>query len=196
MRLATRLKKRLGRRIKDFYRKEKFVRGVKEDIIRIIKPIRSDIFSFSFSLSTRCNLKCDFCPKTNLGLIKETDIKPEVLEKIYELSSSTVETVKILGIGEPLVYPNFLEVVENLKKHKAKVSFTTNAVLLNEKISKRLCEMNVDEIVFSIQGACRESHEKTKGGSKFDRVIKNVKILSTIKKELNKELPRLCINFV
>lgn len=104
------------------------------------------------------------------------------------------KSVTFCGLGEPLLHPNFLEFVDICKSKEAHVGFSTNGVLLNEKMARELVDLNVDEITFSIDGI-GEMYEKIRKGSEFDLVVKNMKKLHELKGG-KAQKPLLKITFV
>lgn len=169
------------------------IRYFAERAIKVVNPYFSLPSSLSFTLSNKCNWHCSFCPKTIYG-VEEEKTKPEVLDSIVKLAKN-IGRVQILGLGEPLVNQNFWGIVKRLKSSDVYISLTTNGLLLNENISEQLCQLGVDEIIFSIEGAKKETHQIVKD-SKFDELITNVKKIYIIKQKLRTKRPKLSFIFV
>ena len=110
----------------------------------IVGPIRK----IQLETSNLCNFNCSICPREKLNVIKK------VLDfKFYKLILKKTQGTKYLdltGWGEPLLNPKILKMIEEAKKKKFYLSFTTNAYLLDKKIGLGLIESGLDEISFSL----------------------------------------------
>lgn len=173
------------------YRREKVLR-LTEKAVRIVNPYFSIPMNLSFTLTNRCNLNCGFCPKTTFG-VQEKETRLEVLNAVVNLARG-MGMVQILGLGEPLVSQYFLKTLERLKGSDVYVSVTTNGLLLNESIGEQLCRLGADEIIFSVEGASKETHQLVKD-SKLDELITNIKRIGSIKQDLETKSPGLSFNF-
>jgi radical SAM protein with 4Fe4S-binding SPASM domain len=58
----------------------------------------------------------------------------------------------------------------------------TNATLINEKNAASLLK-GLDEIAISVDGATKETFEKIRFGANFEHVMKNIKLLTDMKKQ-------------
>lgn len=99
-----------------------------------------------------CNERCVYC----YGPEKDVNPKTSIVEKIATtLAVSPVETIRFSG-GEPLLVPNFRNVLETLKSHGKKVVLSTNGVTL--KRDRVWLDSLVDKLNLSIDGATPEAH--------------------------------------
>ena len=129
----------------------------------IVGPIRK----IQLETSNLCNFNCSICPREKLNVIKK------VLDfKFYKLILKKTQGTKYLdltGWGEPLLNPKILKMIEEAKKKKFYLSFTTNAYLLDKKIGLGLIESGLDEISFSL-----DSLSKIKESDHFGRPAQNI----------------------
>ncbi len=92
-----------------------------------------------------CNLKCDFCIKSNRKkeyMTTQNFIK--ILEKILPYTDYIYLHVK----GEPLLHPNLFEILNVAYNKKLQVNITTNGTLLDKQLdvlsnSKSLRQINI-----------------------------------------------------
>ncbi|MDI6655147.1 MAG: radical SAM protein, partial [Candidatus Hydrothermarchaeota archaeon] len=61
------------------------------------------------------------------------------------------------------------------------VGIVTNGMTLTEETSRRLIELGLDFITVSMAGAAKETHERIRIGSDFDKICENVRTLSNLK---------------
>jgi len=158
-------------------------------------PIHLDIES-----TYRCNLKCPFCARTfnNWGGPTEKDLDFSLYKKIVdEGSKNNLYSIKLSLRGEPLLHRKISEMVSYAKEKKIiDVYFNTNAVLLNEKIIYKLINARLDRISISFEGIDKEEYEKNRPPAKFENVLKNVKLLRSIKDSLNVKHPQIRVQTV
>jgi len=112
-------------------------------------------------------------------------------DKVFEdLVKNNVFYVNISG-GEPTVHPDFLEILESLRKHKLHFIITTNG-LFSEKILKAF--INLKDLLIGIKisldgpdymsnGYIRRNLKKEISESDFNRTLNNLKALK------EKEIP-------
>ena len=81
-----------------------------------------------------------------------------------------------------MLHPKIWEMVAMIKKEGARVGFTTNGTLLNEKAITNLIEYQVDLISTSIAGATSQTHEKLRCNSNFQNICNSIKSLVKKKK--------------
>ncbi len=141
-----------------------------------------------------CNLRCVICHRSHIREeLGEMDLGTFArVARIFPY----VESVCLMGIGEPLASKNILEMIAVCKSYGLSVGFNSNGVLLTPSLTKDLILSGLDTFVFSIDGATKEVYEKIRIGSNFDKVIENIKTFTEMKKELNRNNPILGLEFV
>ena len=78
-------------------------------------------------------------------------------------------------MGEPLINPDFIPIVEYAARANKKVYFYTNATLLTrDKARAIVAANNVERITISLDGAKDSTYEFIRVGANFSRVIKNI----------------------
>jgi MoaA/NifB/PqqE/SkfB family radical SAM enzyme len=158
------------------------------------RPRNNAPLEIQLEVTTHCNLQCTMCPRT-LFVPKAMHMSRDVLHKTFDLFPDAIRLVPF-GIGEPLLYPYFWELVETAKRHDVEVCFTTNGTVLTREIARRLVDLNVDRIVFSIDGATAQTYEDIRQGGRFSTVIENLRTLASIKRDRLNALPHLGVAFV
>jgi putative metalloenzyme radical SAM/SPASM domain maturase len=147
--------------------------------------------------SSRCNLNCDMCMRK--VLLEETgDMSLETYKALLPVFPE-LESVNIIGIGEPLLNENIIEMIKLGKRHLPSTgtfSITTNATLIDSKMARELVDSRLDDLVVSIDGATAETFNDIRKQAAFDEVLKNIGRLNKAKKELESVLPRLGFEFV
>lgn len=107
------------------------------------RPVRE---IHQIELTSRCNLRCHYCPHfPNLPRPKEDMTWPTFESSMdlieYYVRQGTQTELSLTGIGEAVLHPNFLEMVE---KSRAVIGFsrmltiTTNGLLFDDKLCAAL----------------------------------------------------------
>jgi putative metalloenzyme radical SAM/SPASM domain maturase len=151
----------------------------------------------NIEVSSRCNLNCDMCMRKVL-LEESGDMSLETYKALLPVFPE-LESVNVIGIGEPLLNENIIEMIRLGKKHlpaNGIFSITTNATLIDEKMAKELVNSGLDDIVVSIDGAIPATFNDIRKKATFDEVFRNIGLLNKAKKALKSKLPRLGFEFV
>lgn len=142
-----------------------------------------------------CNFKCNYCahilePKAfyNLG-IRKSKMKMDVFKKAIDdlkiFAGGKIKAINIAGIGEPLLHPEIVEMVQYAKNQSVadRIEIVTNAVLLTNELSDRLIEAGVDRLRISLQGTSRDMYKKIcKVPVEFEKLVSNIKYFYDAKK--------------
>lgn len=88
--------------------------------------------------TNRCNLKCKFCSCSERDEALEIDFN--LARKIIEICRDEgTKAVTITGGGEPLMYPNFSDLVDCFYDNSIKIGLVSNGLLLHE-VDKKILE--------------------------------------------------------
>jgi radical SAM protein with 4Fe4S-binding SPASM domain len=129
--------------------------------------------------TTYCNLECENCinwtvPNYRLGHLSIGGLKGmlDIMPFIKDIS--------LLGLGEPLMNPEILDMLELLKLKGIARRIATNGMLLDRIDTVRLLN-SLDQCIISFDAASKEKFEEVRKGSDFERIVKNIKALVEIK---------------
>jgi radical SAM family protein/iron-sulfur cluster protein len=126
-----------------------------------------------------CNLKCVMCPRNEMerpvGYMKRATFERIVAQ--LEPHRRIIERVALMGLGEPLLHDELEDFSRVAKRAKLPNLYTsTNAALLDEKRAERILrEGQFDRIIFSVDGASKETYEKLRVGARFEKVVGNIR---------------------
>ena len=104
-------------------------------------------------ITNKCNLSCEFCPKDNL---KKKDIKLEEFEEILKKINNYTEYIYLHVKGEPLIHPQFSEIIDLCLKYNKKVNkIKYNNKWNNAKTKKRRYKKNkTNKYIFAKFNKC------------------------------------------
>ena len=137
------------------------------------KIVVADITNF-------CNYDCIFCPQAilkNVSFYSPINMPFPIFKKITDEVSRYPNTIfNISSFGEPLMHPNFIEMLQyaNSKSEDMKIKFNTNGSLLAEELIKDLIKIGVHEIEISINAHTLETYKKLHPRSSLELVKKNI----------------------
>ena len=96
-------------------------------------------------------------------------MSPDDLRTILDKLHFQPKAVSLNGIGEPLINPNFLTLVDILAERGTRCTFFTNGTLLTARMTEQiLSRSNVTFVGISCDGARKETFEALRFGAKFE----------------------------
>ncbi len=119
-----------------------------------------------------CNLDCSFCNRTDvIGPLKHMSL--EDWGKLLDgIKHHPIEEAKLMGMGEPMLHPQFDEVCRMFKEvfPKCKLIVATNCQYnINDKF--RECMKYIDMLYFSIDGY-EKNYERDRAPAKWKKLIR------------------------
>ena len=150
--------------------------------------------SIQIECTTRCNLKCTMC-EIAYWTEKGGDLRFDNLERMVE-HLPKLRRVDMTGVGESLMNREFLAGVEFLKSRGIYVTLNDNFTLMTERTARRIVDLELDQILLSLDGATKETYESIRVGANFENVLANARGLTRIKRELGRTKPEFKINTV
>jgi len=127
-------------------------------------------------LTNHCNMDCTFCPYGHQtraqGYLDFELLKKIVDELVRENISNTIE---LTGYGEPLMNPDWYRICKYIIDSGLKLNITTNGIVLTESTTKKILELNPEDIIISLQTPDEESFKIRKTSMKFDAYVKRLK---------------------
>lgn len=144
-----------------------------------------------------CNLRCVMCSR-NFMTEKIGYMDWGLFKKVVdEGAKHALPSIKLNFRGEPLLHPKLPKMVKYAKeKGILEVQFNTNGLLLTEKKSEEFIKAGLDRIIFSVDGATKETYEKIRTGSSFETVVRNIKALIEIRNNMGLKRPSVRVQMV
>jgi radical SAM protein with 4Fe4S-binding SPASM domain len=148
----------------------------------------------------RCNLRCIMCPQSFEGMTEDESqmISMDLARKVIdEAAANGVYSVKFTWRGEPALHKGLVEMVRYAKtKGVPEVQFTTNGTPYTEQKIRDLILAGLDRIIFSMDGARKETVEKIRVGLNYDRAVENIKTFHRLRAEMGRRKPFIRIQMV
>lgn len=176
---------------------EKLYKNVTEDYIKDIKinnlerladyrktlyerPILKDLF---LEVTMRCNARCEHCGSSCGDKVVNDEISAEDLKNtLLDISKKYNANGILLNVtgGEPLMRKDLFEIMEYAISLGYRWGMTSNGMLINDDILKKMEETKMETISISLDGL-KETHENfRKVPNSFDKIIENIKKLQQV----------------
>ena len=139
-------------------------------------------FEATWELTHRCNLNCVHCyvPEKNrrVSLREEMDLSSgEIFHVLDQMAELGCFQLNLTG-GEPLMRPDFFEILAYAKKKGFYVLLQTNGTLLTASLVNQLVEGGADQVEVSLYGVTSSVHEDiTRVKGSFERCVQGIERL-------------------
>lgn len=143
-----------------------------------------------------CNLRCRMCYTADEGNRARQDMSVPLYEKIAGQVFSKARFLYLGCATEPLLNNDFKRLVAITAKSGVPfVSLCTNGMLMTEEIADALIAGGFSEIIFSVDGATRETYEFIRRGARWEKLVSVLDMLDARKRALGSQTPQGRINF-
>ena len=132
--------------------------------------------------TTACNLNCRMCVRHAWHDVRGTMAMQTylaIMEQVADLDPPP--TIHLGGYGEPMMHPNFLQLVKMAKRQGLRVEVTTNGSMLTRIVASALIDLKLDAINVSVDGAQPANYEDIRVGGCYGEVIENLRDLWRLK---------------
>jgi MoaA/NifB/PqqE/SkfB family radical SAM enzyme len=132
----------------------------------------------AWQITNECNLACLHCiEESGPGkAFKDELSSEEAFHIIDQLVKSEVPYVSFSG-GEPMVRPDFFEMVERITKGGVGLKIETNGHYLTPENCKKLKDLGVKAVQVSIDGGSPASFNKMRVNGRFDTALDGIQKL-------------------
>jgi len=155
-------------------------------------PVHLDI-----ELTTYCNLRCKMCPLT------EGDVPPRhmpisrVSDILKEFGQKGGCSVKLVYLGEPLLYPFLKEAIRIAKQQGIiETILATNGMLLTREKAMGLMDAGLDYVIFSVDSSFLDVYEKIRVGGDLNVVKENLKSFHELREERGSTTPKIQVQAI
>jgi radical SAM protein with 4Fe4S-binding SPASM domain len=130
-----------------------------------------------WNITNRCNLLCDHCyMAADAHALPDQLTDEETIDLVHRMGEAGVPVVFLSG-GEPMMRPNFWEILAEVNAQGVRPTISTNCTLIDEAAAKRLASYGVRWIATSMYGPA-EFHDAMVGvPGTHARVVSAIKAL-------------------
>ena len=142
---------------------------------------------YEIEVTNRCNLRCIMC-KRHLSERRDDDLTFESFKTIADQAEEYCELMTMHVGGESFLNMEIFEMFDYAKKVGIPIWVSTNGTTLVESVRKKILNSPLNGLVISIDGASKETYEKIRIGSNYDKVVENVFALLKLAKDMKSKL--------
>jgi hypothetical protein len=102
---------------------------------------------------------------------------------VIELEAGGCSVLKIGGLGEPVLHPDFAKMMDALSNTKMKVMLYTNGTALSKWRPEQIYEWNIHSIILSIDGLNANSFERQRKNGNYSEIRTAAVNFANYKKE-------------
>ncbi|MCX5890762.1 MAG: radical SAM/SPASM domain-containing protein [Deltaproteobacteria bacterium] len=142
-----------------------------------------------------CNASCVYCPHSVYqGHWASRHMSLATFAQLLQ-SLGRTRLVHLQGWGEPLLNPDFFNMVAMAKQAGCQVGTTTNGMLLDFENLVRLVGSGIDFVAFSLAGT-DEKNDVFRRGTSLKRVLENIQTLRRVKEKMGASGPEIHIAYL
>jgi len=132
-------------------------------------------FMVSYSITTKCNLKCKHCYSSSVDQAAPDELSTEEAFRFIDDLSEWGIGLLIIDGGEPLCREDLLDILKYASSKGIRTTIGSNATLIDEGTAKKLLEVGVMAVAISVDGADAETHDSFRGQSgAFEQTFKGI----------------------
>lgn len=155
-------------------------------------------------VTSRCNLSCVGCfyhsPEVEDDERHDPvkgDIPLDLAKELFsDLRKMGTNSIILQGAGEPLLYPNLLELISFAKQNGFDVMVLTNGTLLGREMCEGLIESHLDTLRVSLWASSSGQYQLNYPGNRpglFEKTVEGIRRVVRIKGEVQSAVPRIVL---
>ncbi len=135
----------------------------------------NDLKRLDLMFGEACNIACIMCKQA-----AKVDKSQDVLDTsvlIEHIDIGPLQDIALQG-GEPLFIPECIQYMDYLEDMDKGYTILTNGLLIDEAMTERLVH-RANRVIVSINAATKATHDYVNAGSRFERVLGNLRRLQS-----------------
>jgi radical SAM family protein/iron-sulfur cluster protein len=122
-----------------------------EAAFRRLSPEAPVLTSVNLELTNHCNLRCTICPVNTTMRRGKGHMDPALFRRIID-DNPRLRFVLAFQWGEPMLHPQFFELVEYASSRGVRTMITSNGTHLTPENRRRLLACGLERVTFSVDG--------------------------------------------
>jgi len=153
--------------------------------------VESRPFKVSVEISRNCNFRCTMCPQSwdpaYVRYRPDFNMTPELFDKVAEEVFPLAEYVHLQGFGETVISPHWPKILESCAPYAEgrRFGLVTNLSRVDDAMWRRMIDLGF-VVIFSCDGATRETFETIRRRSRFADIERNLRAVSDAMSKLGR----------
>jgi MoaA/NifB/PqqE/SkfB family radical SAM enzyme len=168
--------------------------------VQTISPVMNSrgLYSKKFMIEATsiCNLKCPLCPVPSHMHRPGQHMGMHTYRDVIDDIAGYAKKIDLWNFGEPFLNPAIFDMIHYAEERDVRVRVSTNSTFLEDEHIKKIFWSNLSSIIVCLDGASKETHERYRIGSDFDRVVDGIRRLGQAKRALGRKLPFIRLQFL
>jgi radical SAM protein with 4Fe4S-binding SPASM domain len=145
-----------------------------------------------------CDLRCPVCP-TGMGILDRPKamLDVDMYARLMDEVGPYLLTALLWGWGEPLVHPQFAELIRITRSHGVLPILSTNGQNLHdERVQEDLLRQPPEHLIVAIDGLTDQTNSRYRIGAKLAGALEGVGRLARRKRDRGQQLPVLHMRYM
>ncbi len=153
------------------------------------------LWDLELEVTTACYLKCIHCEHTYFPQeYKNQNLKFDTFKEIID-DIPNLHWINMTGEGSAFLNPYFMHMLKYAKSRGLCIDFSHDFYRISEGEIRKLIELRIDRIYWSFDAVNPFTYEKIRVGASFSNVVRNIRRLVELKREMRSPLPEICFRF-
>jgi len=132
-------------------------------------------FMVSYSITTKCNLKCKHCYSDSVEQAAPDELSTEEAFHLVDDLSRWGIGLLIIDGGEPLCRDDLLNIVKYASSKGIRTTIGSNGTLIDKTMATQMVKAGVMAVAISLDGADAQTHDSFRGISgAFDQTVSGI----------------------
>ncbi len=149
------------------------------DILRMQFPFTVPVArrppTLTLELTNVCDLRCTYCNYSLIDRPRGFMNAMTMTRIVDEIDRGGIQRVKLTGLGEATLHPNFPSFLRRLALAARFVSIVSNAQWRRPEILAAILEAPLSMLEISIDAGGRTAYESSRPGASYDRLLENLR---------------------
>ncbi len=151
-------------------------------------------FKIEIEHTTACNKHCIFCAHTYWNEQKENMSFEKFKHAIDDIPS--LRWINLAGIGSNFANKDFARMISYARSKHINVNFVDEFDFFDKDKARLVIDIGINSIFISFDAATKATYEMIKRGCNYDRTIKNIRTLLSLKEEMRSPFPVIHFRYI
>jgi len=132
-------------------------------------------FMVSYSITTKCNLKCKHCYSSSVEQAAPDELSTEEAFHLVDDLSRWGIGLLIIDGGEPLCREDLLDIMRYASSKGIRTTIGSNGTLIDEAVARSMLDAGVMAVAISVDGADALTHDSFRGvNGAFEQTLRGI----------------------